>query len=235
MRRRRLLAAIGILSLACTISISVLHHGYAEDNATSPSAITCLDLQPKANQKLKDSLHGFSGNNLAELPSGEQVFNSIRFKVEDGYIRLGSRAEREKPEKVQGIEVGMPVSKLYFLHGTGYGSYGAPGGPIYVEDGTPIGEYTVHYEDGSTTSIPIVYGADVRDWWSWGKSVEVSRGKIAWEGMNDASREEKQLIRLYLTTWENPKPDKKVVSLDYVSTFKSAAAPFCVAITAESK
>jgi hypothetical protein len=41
---------------------------------------------------------------------------------------------------------------------------------------------------------------------------------------------------LFLTTWENPNPKKKVVSLDYVATVpEGPAAPFCVAITAEDK
>ena len=36
--------------------------------------------------------------------------------------------------------------------------------PDQVAEGTPIGEYTVHYDDGSVASIPILYGRDVRDW-----------------------------------------------------------------------
>jgi hypothetical protein len=40
-------------------------------------------------------------------------------------------------------------------------------------------------------------------------------------------------IRLYLTTWTNPNPGKKVVSIDFARTDGTPAAPFCVAITAE--
>ena len=43
--------------------------------------------------------------------------------------------------------------------------------------------------------------------------------------MNKFSR-----IKLFLTTWSNPSPDKPIVSLDYVMIRN---APFCVAITAE--
>jgi hypothetical protein len=38
-------------------------------------------------------------------------------------------------------------------------------------------------------------------------------------------------IRLYATTWENPRPGVEVLDLDYVSLGRTAAAPFCVAIT----
>jgi hypothetical protein len=43
-------------------------------------------------------------------------------------------------------------------------------------------------------------------------------------------------IRLYETTWENPKPDKKVLRIDYVSRKDdTVAAPFCIAISAQEK
>jgi hypothetical protein len=36
-----------------------------------------------------------------------------------------------------------------------------------------------------------------------------------------------------MTTWKNPEPTRKVVSIDFGSTNTDQAAPFCVAITAE--
>ena len=50
-------------------------------------------------------------------------------------------------------------------------------------------------------------------------------GKIAWEGENKCSR-----VKLFLTTWVNPAPEKQIVALDYATT---NSTPFCVAITAE--
>ena len=37
------------------------------------------------------------------------------------------------------------------------------------------------------------------------------------------------------TTWDNPKPDKKVKTLDYSTTKETICAPFCVAMTVEEK
>jgi Tol biopolymer transport system component len=82
--------------------------------------------------------------------------------------------------------------------------------------------------------IPIVYGQDVRDWWFVQGEKGVSRGKVAWEGDNDRAKELNSRIRLYLATWENPKPNLEVVSIEYVSTMNSAGAPFCVAMTLEA-
>lgn len=198
-----------------------------------PTLVTHVDLSAKANQKLEDTLHGFEGNNLSELPQGDQTFREIVFRVRQGYIRLGSKIEMQKPVKVADIPVGALFIKLHALHGTGYGSYGMPGGPLFVSDGAQIGEYVVKYEDGTTASVPIVYGEDVRDWWNWDKPAAVTRGKIAWSGKNEMSRTEGQNIHVYLTTWINPHPTKKVAALDYISNGKTAAAPFCIAITLE--
>lgn len=59
-----------------------------------------------------------------------------------------------------------------------------PGGALFIENGTLIGNYVLHYEDDSTITIPIVYGEDVRDWWNWNKPPEVTRGQIVWSGQN---------------------------------------------------
>src|SRR5262249_6953502 len=52
-------------------------------------------------------------------------------------------------------------------------------------------------------------------------------------GENEASKTRNSGIRLYLTTWKNPNPGKKVASIDFTRTDGTPAAPFCVAITAE--
>ena len=63
---------------------------------------------------------------------------------------------------------------------------------------------------------------------------EVTRGKKAWEGKNEPAQGFNASIRLYLATWNNPHPDKAVVSIDYISA-QTDAAPFCVAMTVERK
>ena len=113
--------------------------------------------------------------------------------------------------------------KLYILHATGWG-----------KEGEVIGQYKVHYEDETEETISIVYGKDVRNWWNIDHSKPVSRGKVVWEGSNlAATRDANATLRLYLTMWKNPQPEKEVVSIDYISTKKTYPAPFCVAMTVE--
>jgi hypothetical protein len=196
-----------------------------------------IDLQAKANHKLADNFHsGAEGNNLASLPKGEQEFKGVKFKIEDGLIQLGSKLVEDQPDKVEGIKVDAKFTTLNLLHATGYG--GGPnqeGNPGFVADDTVIGKYVVNYDDKTKEEIEIVYGKDVRDWWFITDEKGVSRGKVAWTGENEHSAKYEAKIRLYLGTWKNPHPDKKVTTIDYISTKETAAAPFCVAMTAETK
>ena len=202
--------------------------------ATTDKGSIILDLQPKANQKLAENFHNenFEGNNLAQLPRGESLFGDVRFKIEEKLIQLGCKHVKDKPDKVEGIAVGKKFAKLYLLHATGFGAFGKPGDPLYISDGTAIGHYTVKYEDDSEEIIPIVYGEDVRDWFNHDQSKPASRGKVVWEGENEFARQFNAKLRLYLTEWKNPKPDKQVVSIDFEREGDNVAAPFCVAMTA---
>jgi hypothetical protein len=173
-----------------------------------------IDLGPHVNQKLDERFHDYHpGNDLAALPKGRQTFAGVKFTVGKGVVQLGAG----KPNKVEGIKVGLKAEKLHFLHAGGHQN----GASL----NTPIGKYVVHYADKTEAEVEVAYGRDVVDWWVQEGVADPTRGKVAWEGQNKLSR-----VKLFLTTWVNPKPDKKIVALDYVTTKYN---PFCVAITAE--
>jgi hypothetical protein len=212
--------------------------------AAPPGKFTFVDLKPYANQKLTDNFgSGREGNNLKALRSGGRTFAEVNFKIGEGVVQLGSKLlQAEKPNEVEGIKVGQVCAKIHILHATGYGNgqtvgeEGKEGDPLFVADGTKIAEYQIRYADGSSASIPVVYGQDVRDWWFTEKAKGVTRGKVVWQGDNELAKEIGSRIRLYLTSWDNPHPAKKVAALNYVKTQPdSPAAPFCVAITLEAK
>jgi hypothetical protein len=181
--------------------------------------LTYVDLQPQANWKLTDG----EGNSLSALPKGEQTLAGVKFKVGAGLIQLGSPTWPDMPERVEGLKVGTTCSKLYFLHAC---HRSAKADAI-------IGYYTVNYDDQSQETIPIVYGKDVSNWWYGPGEPGPTRAHIAWEGANDKAKNEGANIRLYLATWKNPEPKRKVVSIDFGSTSYTGTNPFCVAITAE--
>jgi hypothetical protein len=183
-----------------------------------------LDLQPKATRKRDDTLGRAPGNNLAELPKGERTYGGVKFRIGAKVVQVYGTEITDRPVQVEGIAVGKKFTKLYLLHATGW----------KVADNTVIGSYTVHYEDKTKATIDIVYGKDVRDWLFVSDPKDPSRGKVVWEGKNAYVKMTSGKVRLFLRTWKNPHPKKKVVSIDLTSA-KTRAAPFCVAMTIETK
>ncbi len=185
-----------------------------------------IDLKEHANGKLKENLHSnrYEGNNLASLPAGKQKLGDHTFFIGEKLLQLKSAQVADRPEKIEGIKINRTLKKLHFLNACGYST----------EPKTIIGKYVIRYEDKSTAEIEIVYGRDVVDWWAYPDQAAPTKGKVAWEGENEASKGFEAKIKLYVLSWDNPKPEKKVVSLDFVATKPDqSAAPFCVAITAE--
>jgi hypothetical protein len=193
------------------------------------SRFVFVNLRPNANHHLTDRIGRIQGSNLASLPTGEQTFAGVKFNVENDLLQLHSqRLPEPRAPKVDAIAVGRTAHKLHFLHGTAFGYSN-----FAISDDRQIAEYTVHYEGGSTAAIPVLYGRDVRDWMSPEECRFAQRGKLAWVGDNDESKSLERHLYLYLGTWENPKPEKRIATIDYAKVGDSPAAPFCVAITAE--
>ena len=196
-----------------------------------------VDIQKHGNREVTSNFAGGDATNvLKDFPTGEKKFGDVTFKVGKKLIMLGSTAQKGEPAAVEGIEVGRVAHRLHFLHANGYG--GGPnkeGGAWYVKDGTRIGTYTVRYEDKTTAEIPIVYGEHTRDWF-YQEDPEPTKAKVAWSGDNDYATARSSKIRVYQMTWDNPKPDKKIVSIDFAGRKdETPAAPFVIAITAEVK
>jgi hypothetical protein len=216
--RRSLLIAFLSLTMPCLARCAPL----PED--IGPSYI---DLADKANAKLT-AFASPEGNNLAKLPTGKQTFADVKFKVGESLIQLGSGRVTDKARKVEGIKVDRVAAKLRFLH-SAQCSFGD-------QDGQVVAKYVVHYDDKTTADVELVAGRDLTDWWLSQGRKPPSAAKVGWEGENDAVKDSGTKIQLYVTTWENPHPKKKIVSIDFVNAIPDgSAAAFVVAITAEEK
>ena len=185
-----------------------------------------VDISEKVNKKLSDGTNRVEGNTLKSLPKGKKEFAGVTFNIIDGVIQLASEDRPQWPEKIEGIPVDSRFARLYVLHAT-------QTGPTGVKDKTLIGRYVVHYEDDTQETIPIVYGEDVRDWWNTDGSKKLKRGKVAWVGTNAAAKQHNVTLRLFVSKWDNPKPDTKVTTIDYVSEVAGEAGPFCISMTME--
>jgi hypothetical protein len=197
-----------------------------------------IDLSAFYNASLSAPWHpGPAGNHLAELPRGIQTFAGTRFDVR-GLVQVMARPFLEGiegfqgpdaflpyPNQVDGIPISRKLERLQILHAVEGNQ---------LPDGTRVGHYLVHYANGRSEEIPIIYGRDARDWHEAPDiPVGVNDAVIAWKGTNPAS---KQLgdggIRLFKSTWKNPAPAIEVATVDFVGEHPSAY-PFLVALTAE--
>ncbi len=198
--------------------------------ATEDRKFVPIDLEDKATKRLADM-------NLLRLWRGEHIFHGVKFNVGRGVVQLGSKMFPEKPDMVVNINIDEHLAKLHFLHATGWGGGPSlPGTETHVEDGTRIGEYKINYKDKTVETIPIVYGEDVCDWFFREGEEPPTRSKVAWTGNNIGALRYRCRVRLYLSTWENPKPESKIVSIDYIGRKdQSVAAPFCIAMSLEQE
>jgi hypothetical protein len=184
-----------------------------------------VDLAEKVNKKLSDGTIGARLNTLADLKPGEHQLAGVKFNVVDGVMQLGSERRMHRPRSIDDIPVDGSFVRMYFLH--------AMQGPHHPSKGTTIGQYVVRYEDAEELIIPVVYGEDVLDWWNSSSARDMKRGRVAWVGSNPGAHGHGYSIRLFASSWDNPRPDVKVTAINYVSESVGSAAPFCLAITLE--
>jgi eukaryotic-like serine/threonine-protein kinase len=193
------------------------------DLETGPDLI---DLSRHYNASLKRNWHDaeprHQQNNLATLPTGVQRLASVPFDLR-GLIQVGDQPGMTYPRRVADIAVGRPCARLHFLHAAVHAA----------NEGTKIGRYVVHFAGGEQVEVPIVVGKDVSNW--WGPAEE--QGKplvVAWWGTNALANAFGGKIRLFKSTWENPRPADRVQSIDFDFVGNSEeCAPFLVALTAE--
>ncbi|HEX4645367.1 MAG TPA: hypothetical protein VH598_07135, partial [Verrucomicrobiae bacterium] len=213
----------------------------AQQTASNVPRATTIPLKHWLNAALTDSLGGpgdTNGNNLGELPRGVHIFGGVPFDVEGRAQLMGRKLldlNAAFPVRARNLEIARNCRRIHLLHGAS--------GITPEMAGTEIARLIVHYADGSQARIPIVAGGNLRDW--WGPIYETEAGEnarnpsaagseLAWTGGNPWIEQEKpeESLRLYKSTFENPKPGVKIRAIDYVSTV-TEAAPFLVGLTVE--
>ena len=201
--------------------------------------VRTVDLRPFANWRLTDSMLATDHNDLSQLLAGvadlrnpQRTLGGIPFDL-SGVILVGPDETSSGDgvrvpvsHEVDGIPVNQKARRLHFLQGTHW----------HPRDGTLIGSYIVNYADGTRVPIPIRYGQDVVDWWTVDDNSSVAaRTRLAWVGSNGAAGD--RPIRLFLESWENPRPQVSIRSVDMVTGSQTpgreAPAPFLVGLTVE--
>ena len=201
-----------------------------EDESIPPELrprLTFVDLTAYGTNFLADGpgLAG-NGNHLDRLPRGIHKLADSYFRIGEKLVQVKGKNSTNWPESVAGIKVGARGKRLHILHGN----------QQQTEPGTELGNYVIHYADGSREKIPIVYGKNLVDWWHFPTQKNApSEAKVGWKGGNemlDGRKAEDLKIRLFAFTWTNPHPDKEITTIDVVSSV-SACDPYLIAVTVE--
>lgn len=182
---------------------------------------TTIDLTKHYTLGLDEDASGVYGYTLSALPKGIQKLQNVQYDLR-GIVQVSGQvfAARNKvfPEAVKGIKVGLKCQALCFLHASRWTE----------QNGTHIGSYVIHYANGQTKEVPILYGVDLRDWLpSWDPGAAAQGPPVGWHGQNGNLD-----IVLFKKEWHNPLPDVEISSIDMVSSMTDAA-PFLVAVTAQ--
>jgi beta-lactamase regulating signal transducer with metallopeptidase domain len=217
-----MLTAFFIAALVAPAHLVVRAEPVKDPAAAQPA--TLIDLSSYANVLLQESwLPNALDNDLSQLSLGRHDLAGVPFEI-NGVVQLsGQGLGRAFPDAVRGIKLGRSFHKLHLLH--------ACAGK--EEAGTEVASIVVHYQDGSVQATPIRYGERVRDWCFWEfEPVSDPNTAMAWTGDNLSVRAQNGSLRLYRTTWINPRPQAPVAGVDYVSS-QSKSAPFMVALTVE--
>ena len=172
------------------------------------------------------------------MPEGLQTIDHLTFDVRgaiqlnsgtfpEGSGRYGKDLNRYWPNPCPD-QVTIPIRQrfqhIHFLQTCRYHD---------VDPGTKVADYVIHYDDGSTETIPVVFHENIFD----NTNARLNNVTLAsdtkavavpWIGGN--GREQRTMFALQ--TWENPHPDKRVTHIDFISA-KQGTGPFLAGITVE--
>lgn len=151
-------------------------------------------------------------NDLRTFVPGRHAFLGLPFSVGPRVAVLRGKERPALPLQTEPVPVNARLARLAFLHTCAWSA----------EFRQPVAEYLVTYEDGQTARVPVRYGVDVLDWWG---AREPLSARLAWSGHNGSAP-----VGLFLMTWENPRPDAPVKTVQCVS-LDSGAVPVWLAAT----
>jgi hypothetical protein len=171
-----------------------------------------LDLDRANNVKLADGAahDGWLGlgpeHDLSSLPTGATRLGADLFRLagkhdRPGAVRLASALDTGAAYPAQAeLTVNRRAASLLFLHTA-----------LWTDRaGHAIGCYRVHYADGTSVEIPLVYGVNIV---SWTDRRSISGAARVWEGRTRGD----ERIALHRLQWDNPHPEKAIASIDLVS------------------
>ncbi|MDA1277899.1 MAG: hypothetical protein O2960_28210, partial [Verrucomicrobia bacterium] len=209
------------VQLEIETQFSTLNGNFAENDSLVVAKPVSIDLTDFVNTPFSSMIR--TEDETFEFPSPLEVNDGVQFKV-TGLVQLAGLAANpitsRLPDRVTGIKVQRKCRRIHFLHAAG------PGGR--PDEGTRIGSYLVRFSNGESIELPIIYGKNLRSWWGFpGEPPQATNAEVSWTTMSSGTP-----VRLFVNTWENPKPNVEISSVDVVANIARAGL-FLAGVTAE--
>lgn len=221
-----------IRGVAALLLVGALVNGCASDHSIKGSQ-TEAGFQPVDLTHYYDKLAGSwpPGNSWSAVPWGHHTYDGVPFEWGGILEVTGIDAARNVGEVFPGRYTGLPVGRtaawIHLVHGVGWRE----------ADGVPIARLRLHYENGQTSTLPIIYGVHVRNWWKEPSETETAladpNSRPIWSAPSPEQVGRPITLRLYKTSFANPHPGWVITALDVESLF-THATPVVVAITTGS-
>ena len=160
--------------------------------------------------------HELTRLDLRTLPHGRTVLGGVEFDAR--VVRGWPNSPRGWEEKAITFPIKQSCRRLHFLHAT----------DLPEPEGSAVAAYVIHYADSQQLEIPVLYGRDIQAWLLEEDPPAQVQPPIVWRTSAGGGI----TLQLCRFTWENPRPDVAIESLDFASK-ETKAAPFLVAITAD--
>lgn len=160
-------------------------------------------------------IDGSSDSDGSSESSSEQVISGVRFQL-GAVVGLAGQHRRVQadPARVQ-LDVNTAARQIAFLHTTGW---------TVPETGEEIGRYVVHYQDGSSSPIPLFYGVNISAW----TELEVIAMNLqqVWRGETASGLP----VSADMLMWNNPFPERPISHLTLMSQ-GTMANPMILGVT----
>jgi hypothetical protein len=141
---------------------------------------------------------------------GIRSFDGVAFAIHGANIFFGS-GDGTGVKSLKGIAVDRKFDELYLIHFVKYAA---------DLPGTPVARFRLHYDDGTSADLQILYGAQVRTFFRTLLEADDRPtdpdSKVVWRSPPDPDSEFTS-YRLFETVLHNPFPAKTVADIDVFS------------------
>jgi len=197
-----------------------------------------LSIDEQCNQHLTKSHGWFDGRkDLGQLPVGRNEFAGVTYEIRDYksspvpscVILAGPGIRGQLPAEIA-LKAGRKADAIFFLHTFNRAKEWRARWPD--ENAPTAFKYVVHYADGQSVDIPVLYGEGV-DHWITTSPMGLKSAALAWSARfpGDESPDE---AAIYQMQWNNPRPDVVIQTIDLMYGLEGSkyGTPALLAITA---